>query len=312
MRVGGRGGGAVVVHHAPQATTKEMSPSHQGDRFEMRVSVPTDEDGFFGRECPECSMIFRIDGDDYEVLPDDLTLWCVYCGHHDELSHFLTTQQRERLTRAVGDLGMQMISRGLSEAFRGLSRGSSRRGALSFSVCYKEKPFYPRPLPGIDEERLARIRTCAQCQVRYAVFGEHRYCPVCGPLPAASVAFDALQADTARLDALDSLPPDATAVLREQGVFTRSWVDTIENVVGVVEALGSSVFRSAVPDAEDRLKGKGNVFQRLDDMAPDEGPRLLRTGRSATRRHGDRLPPRDRRRHRAVPDAQQLAVLEDR
>ncbi|KAB1149125.1 hypothetical protein F7R91_04930 [Streptomyces luteolifulvus] len=239
--------------------------SHQGDEFKVDVSVPLDEDGYLGRQCPECSMSFRMNGEDYKALPDDIELWCVYCGHHQEHSEFMTAQQRDRVMRAAGDLGMQIVSQALSDAFRGLSRGSSRRSG--FSISYKEKPFYPRPLPGIDEERLARIRTCAGCQVRYAVFDEHRFCPVCGRLPAASVAFDALQAEMARLDALNAVADDAKAILREQGVFTRSWVDTIENVVGVVEALASAVFESAVTDAAARLRGKGNVFQRLDDMA---------------------------------------------
>ncbi|MBD9729889.1 hypothetical protein PV755_42920 [Streptomyces caniscabiei] len=35
----------------------------------------------------------------------------------------------------------------------------------------------------------------------------------------------------------------------------------------MVEALASAVFKEAVTDAADRLRGKGNVFQRLDDMA---------------------------------------------
>ncbi|MFD5015361.1 hypothetical protein [Streptomyces chartreusis] len=239
--------------------------SHQGDEFKVDVSVPLDEDGYLGRQCPECSMSFRMNGEDYKALPDDLELWCVYCGHHQEHSEFMTAQQRDRVMRAAGDLGMQIVSRALSDAFRDLSRGSSRRSGVSIS--YKEKPFYPRPLPGIDEERLARVRTCIGCQVHYAVFDEHRFCPVCGRLPAGSVAFDALQAETARLDALNAVADDAKAVLREQGVFTRSWVDTIENVVGVVEALASAVFESAVTDANARLRGKGNVFQRLDDMA---------------------------------------------
>jgi hypothetical protein len=34
---------------------------------------------------------------------------------------------------------------------------------------------FPQPLPGIDEERLIRVRQCAGCALRYAVFGEHRY-----------------------------------------------------------------------------------------------------------------------------------------
>ncbi|RZU14409.1 hypothetical protein [Streptomyces sp. BK239] len=236
----------------------------QGESFEMRVSIPSDDNGFFGRQCPECSLVFRMDVHQYEALPDNLVLWCVYCGHPAEHSEFMTEQQRDRLMRAAGDFAMQMVSQELDKMFGGLVR-SSRGGSISFS--YRSQPIYPRPLPGIDEEQLVRVRTCAGCQNDYAVFGEHRYCPVCGQLPAASVAFDALQADTARLDALEALPTDAKALLREQGVFTRNWVDTVENVVGVVEALASSLFRAAVPNADSLLNGKGAIFQRLDHMA---------------------------------------------
>ncbi|MFF1676197.1 hypothetical protein ACFVYG_09210 [Streptomyces sp. NPDC058256] len=239
----------------------------EDDDFQLGISMPFDEDGYLGRQCPQCSMSFRMNGEDYKALPDNPELWCVYCGHYEDHSEFMTPQQRERIMRAMGDFATQLVSQGLGHAFRGLSRGSSRRSGASLSFSYKEKPFYPRPLPGIDEERLARVRTCTGCQMHYAVFDEHRYCPVCGQLPATSVAFDALQADTARLDALDAVPAETKAILREQGVFTRSRVDTIENVVGIVEALASSVFKVAVTEAADRLKGKGNIFQRLDDMA---------------------------------------------
>ncbi|MFI1421087.1 hypothetical protein ACH4VX_24555 [Streptomyces sp. NPDC020731] len=143
-----------------------------GKSVRIQVSVPSDGDGFFGRQCPDCSLIFRMDMQQYKALPDDLTLWCVYCGYHAEHSNFLTQQQRKRLIQAAGNYGMQKISRRLGKA-----------------------------------------------------------------------------------------------LLREQGVFTRNWVDTVENVVGVVEALASSLFHAAVPDAGTLVRGKGAIFQRLDPMA---------------------------------------------
>ncbi|KPC71769.1 hypothetical protein ABZ038_02275 [Streptomyces sp. NPDC006349] len=234
-----------------------------GKQVRIQVSIPSDGDGFFGRQCPDCSLIFRMDMQQYKALPDDLTLWCVYCGHRAEHSNFLTQQQRNRVIQAAGNYGMQQVSRRLGKAIRSRPSGSRRSGV---SISVTTKPYRPRPLPGINEERLVRVRTCPDCQIDYAVFGEHRYCPVCGQLPAASVALDALQADTARLAALDALPNETKALLREQGVFTRNWVDTVENVVGVVEALASALFHAAVPDAEKRVKGKGAIFQRLDPM----------------------------------------------
>ncbi|NGY61292.1 hypothetical protein G7043_20410 [Lentzea sp. NEAU-D13] len=237
----------------------------QGDRVELKVSMPGDEHGFFGRQCPSCDQVFRVSMIDYEKLPDDLFLWCVYCGHHCEHSEFMTQQQKDRALQAVTDLSVQMVDHMFAEVF---GRGSrSRRSGSGIEIRYRSKPFYPRPLPGIDEERLVRERKCVDCSLRYAVFGEHRFCPVCGVLPSDVVSTDALAAETARLDGLAQLPADAVATLREQGVFTRIWVDTLENLVGIVETLASAVFRAAVVDAATRLNGKGNIFQRLDDTA---------------------------------------------
>lgn len=193
----------------------------------------------------------------------------MYCGHHDDHSEFLTQQQHDRVMRAAGDLGVQIVGRALDEAFGGFtsSRPSSRRTGFGIEVRFRTEPFYPEPLPDINEEKLVRVRTCAGCSLRYAVFGEHRFCPACGRLPAMVVALDVLSAEIARLDGLAQLPLETAAGLREQGVFTRLWVDTLENLVGAVETLGSAVFRDAVSDAEQRLNGKGNIFQRLDHTA---------------------------------------------
>ncbi|MBT8225843.1 MAG: hypothetical protein KJO75_10145 [Dactylosporangium sp.] len=238
----------------------------QGDVFEMQISIPTDDHGFFGRQCPSCSQLFRVDSAGYEALPDELELWCVYCGHHAEHSEFMTQQQLDRALRAAGDLGVQLVGQALDGVFDQMTTPRPRSG-FGIEISIRSTPFYPQPLPGIDEEKLIRIRSCGGCALRYAVFGEHRFCPVCGPLPADVVALDALSAETARLDGLANLPADATATLREQGVFTRIWVDTLENLVGVVEPLAAAVFHAAVADADQRVKGKGNVFQRLDDTA---------------------------------------------
>lgn len=61
--------------------------------------------------------------------------------------------------------------------------------------------------------------------------------------------------------------PAARAALRRQGVLDRQYVDTVGNVVGVVESLARTVFVEQVPDAAELTKGRGNVFQRLDDLA---------------------------------------------
>jgi hypothetical protein len=229
------------------------------------VSMPLEEDGHFGRECPECGQHFRIDNGDYEVLPDDLVLWCVYCGHSDDHSEFLTQQQVQRLERVAHDYGSQLIGQMLDSTFGRIARNS--RGYKFVKVTYRSTPFYPAPLPGINEENLIRERTCEGCTVKYAVFGEHRFCPVCGPLPAKTVALDALAADQTRIDVLGSLDAEVLRTLREAGVLDRTYADTIENVVGTIEALAERTFYDLVPHADSIVRGKGKVFQRLNDFA---------------------------------------------
>jgi hypothetical protein len=231
----------------------------------FRVSMPLDDHGFFGRQCPSCDRIFLVSKESYDPLPDDLRLWCVYCGHNDDHSEFMTSQQKARVMSLAEDVGIQMIGQALDQSFGRLA--SRARGNSFVRFEFKPDRIGPRPLPGVREEQLVRQRECAMCGMHYAVFGEHRFCAVCGRLPAEQTARDSLEAEASRLDALDSLPPDIHAALREQGVLDRQYVDTVENVVGVVESLASAVFADRVSNAAGLTKGKGNVFQRLDDLA---------------------------------------------
>ena len=81
------------------------------------------------------------------------------------------------------------------------------------------------------------------------------------------IATDALAAVSAGLNALTSVPETTLAELREQGVLDRACADAIKNLVGIVETLAETVFRSRVGAADKVLRGMGNVFQRLDDSA---------------------------------------------
>ena len=245
-----------------------------GNEFTLAVEIPDDDEGFFGRECPSCRRHFRIASDDYEALPDEQMLWCVYCGHHDHNDDFVTAQQMARLERAATNYAEQMATKMLEETFGKMSRRSRGSRDSFIQVSWDVEPFRPTPLPGINEERLIRERACPDCGLRYAVFAEHRYCPVCGQLPALATALDSLSAETKRLDALADSPPEKHANLREAGVLDRTYVDTIENVVAIVETLAERTFKDHVKDAGQILRGHGQVFQRLNDLADLYGAHL--------------------------------------
>jgi len=46
-----------------------------------------------------------------------LRLWCVYCGHDEDNSEFLTQQQCARVMRAAGDYAMQLVGQTLDHSF---------------------------------------------------------------------------------------------------------------------------------------------------------------------------------------------------
>lgn len=246
------------------ADGSEFLGSDGSGTVSFNVSMPLDDDGFFGRECPECAQHFRIAGDDYEALPEDVRLWCVYCGHYDVHEEFLTSQQEARLMRVARDYAHQMVAQKLENT---LGRMATRSRGSAIRIERRSRPFFPSPLPEINEERLVRERRCGECGLRYAVFGEHRYCPACGRLPALSTALDGLAAESLRLDLLAELGDESKASYRETGILDRTYVDTIENVVSLVEVLAERTFAENLRNVEAAVKSKGKVFQRLNDFA---------------------------------------------
>jgi hypothetical protein len=145
-----------VRYNLPEGAEHLGTDDGGNDRF--RVTIPLDEHGFFGRECPLCNRTFLVSKESYNPLPDDLRLWCVYCGHDDDHSEFMTSQQKARIMSLMEDVGMQMISQSLDTSFGRLARSTRNNSFMRFE--YRPSRVYPRPLPGIQEEELVRERSC--------------------------------------------------------------------------------------------------------------------------------------------------------
>jgi hypothetical protein len=99
----------------PDGAEYDGTDDYGNDMF--RVSIPLDEHGFFGRQCLSCRRTFLVSKESYDPLPDDLRLWCVYCGHNDDHSEFMTSQQRARIMSLAADVGVQMVGQALDRSF---------------------------------------------------------------------------------------------------------------------------------------------------------------------------------------------------
>ena len=108
---------------------------------------------------------------------------------------------------------------------------------------------------------------CTVLGNRYAVFGEHVACPVCGRLPAKVVAEDALEAQEAALAALNQVPEAILAQLREAGSLERTAAGALGSIVSILESFLKQTFHDRVVGGDALTAGRGNVFQRPGDAA---------------------------------------------
>ena len=124
-----------------------------------------------------------------------------------------------------------------------------------------------RELPDVLEEQTRRVVECSTCGNHHAVYSASSFCPVCGPRPAGEKVLEAIVAAREALAVEDRLGEDERETLRAAGVFERFAVDAIESTVSLFEIFAREQFAQRVSGAQEHTKGKGNVFQRLDDTA---------------------------------------------
>lgn len=243
--------------------------SESGSTVKISVAIPADDAGYFGRECPSCKRIFRMHVEEYKALPDGLRLTCPYCCHEEDHSQFFTKQQIDRTMGAAQEYASQLVAGSLDNIFTNMTRRvNSRGGAVRMTYSGSSRlRAAPKPLPVIVEEAPIRERTCDRCLNRYAVFGDHVACPVCGPHPPKTVATDALDAQEAALSVVNHVPSEVLAQLREAGALEKTAAGVIGSVVGTIETFLKQTFLARVAGGDAIIVGKGNVFQRLEDAA---------------------------------------------
>jgi hypothetical protein len=244
-------------------------PELTEDGFEAQVSIPLDEQGFFGRECPECSRVFKLRLDQWEALPDEVITTCPYCGHSSaDPSDFTTAQQAERAQAALMSLAEQYVHDALKDVFGGLETRRLRPGesGVEFRVSHDPPPPV-RSLVSYVEEKVRRTIICDNCQSEYAVYGATAFCPICGPRAAVDTVLEAIVRGRRALALEDALPDELREEARADGVFDKAAADAVKETVTLFEVFTRDQFTSRVPGHEAIIKPYGRgVFQRLDDV----------------------------------------------
>jgi len=144
--------------------------------IEISVPLALDSNGYFGRECPQmdCKKYFKVlpgtglKGTDHCICP--------YCGHKGSNQSFFTHDQVERLRSAAMNTARDIILR----EFKKMEFDIKPRGPFGIGFSMRIEDGAPYPLHIYSEKDLQTQITCANCTLKYAVYGVFAYCPDCG------------------------------------------------------------------------------------------------------------------------------------
>jgi Zn finger protein HypA/HybF involved in hydrogenase expression len=137
----------------------------------FNIAIPTDADGFVGRACDalNCKQYFKI------YVPDHGDfLYCPYCGTRFSRSSLLTSPQLNYARKvAIEDARVYAINkfqRMLKNALRG-----SKNVPYKPELQPRKKVIFPRYV----ERKVDTEFQCAECSIRFQVYGIFGYCPRC-------------------------------------------------------------------------------------------------------------------------------------
>lgn len=219
--------------------------------FNIPISLPTDEDGLTGRECPQpdCEGYFKIKFGTGIKEPDYHKCFCPYCGYAGKQNEFFTKNQN----RYIKSIAMQHVQGMIEKEIKKWDRQlqSSTRGSfIKLSVDYKKSH---RSLAYYAEKEVETTLVCNNCTLEYAIYGKFAKCPDCG-------VSNSLQILNANLSMIEKL------LLQAESQSDRSFQEyliqnALEDVVSSFDSFGKNTLALATQNTE--LSGINISFQNI-------------------------------------------------
>ncbi len=137
----------------------------------FKISIPTDDEGFVGRSCdaPGCKQYFKIYGPHHGDY-----LYCPYCGVRFSSDSLFTTSQLDYAKKAGIEEARVYAINEIQKMFRNAFRGSKY-------ITYKPGPSPRKKIvqQHYTERKVDTEFKCAECSIRFQVYGIFGYCPGC-------------------------------------------------------------------------------------------------------------------------------------
>jgi len=146
--------------------------------FEIPISLPTDDDGLTGRECPQhiCEGYFKVKFGTGIKDADYNRCFCPYCGYSGKQDQFFTKEQVKYI-ESIAVRHFQGIIKKEAKKWDRELRSSTRKSFIKLSVDYKSSH---RPIAYYAEKEVETRLVCENCTLEYAIYGKFANCPDCG------------------------------------------------------------------------------------------------------------------------------------
>lgn len=231
----------------------------------LEISLPLDEEGMIGRECPqkECGKYFKVKPG--TGIQDNPVMFCPYCQYEGAPDEFFTKEQIEY----AESIALRHITDQLHRELKKLERHSFRSGFISLEI--KVKRGTPIPIQRYLERELQERICCENCGCEYAIYGIFAVCPDCGQQNLFQVVRANLELIRRQVSLEQNLyerfgqeyETELKEILGEVG--QKLVEDACENAVTVFEAFFKELNRRFHSRARDPARAaSGNLFQRLD------------------------------------------------
>lgn len=220
-----------------------------GNRFE--ISLPTDERGYLGRECPnaDCRGYFKVISG--TGLSGVTICHCPYCGHVADQCEFHTADQIEYAKSMVARKVMGTVTKDLKD----LEFQIKPKGPFGIGISMKVQPGPLHPIHRYKEEALETHIECSSCTLKYAIFGVFAFCPDCGKHNSLQILDKNLELVSKILD---------MAVGAEPELADRLVKNALENCVSAFDGFGRQICRVHCRAYANTETSKKISFQNLD------------------------------------------------
>jgi len=219
----------------------------------MKISMPTDENGLTGRECPnpECLGTFKIKFGT-GLKGENLPCHCPYCGHVAPHDQFWTQEQ----LAYIQSIAMNEVSKALKAFTQDWDRDLRRQTRNSFIKMSVDFKGGHHPIRYYQEKQLETNVICDICTLEYSIFGVFAFCPDCGIHNSLQILNKNLELVEKEIAFAGSIEDDELA--------RRLIEDALENAVSSFDGFGRATSSAYSSKASDPDKAKDISFQNIE------------------------------------------------